>query len=296
MRPVRRVAAAFGVGLALLLVPNSTTAPTMISLVQVEESTAVDFGDGVVVVLALGSDSPTPDPLEGSADAIELIALNFDTGAAAAVGIPRDTWVDVDGYKEAKINSGLLVGGPELMASEVEQLTGVAPQYVVTTGFAGFEQLVDTVGELSVRSEVAFTDEEYGLSVHEGPNNPLDGRQATGFARYRAVAGDDFTRMANHQNLLQAILVMLRAREDEEGFVESGALAALQHLDTDLSPAELYRFAQAIGQVDPGLTTRCVLDGTPGEVAGASVVFVAEEAAAAAAADAVDDGHLDGDC
>ena len=49
--------------------------------------------------------------------------------------------------------------------------------------------------------------------------------------------------MANQQGLLQAILVQLRDHEAEEGFMESGALAALQHLDTNLSPLELYRFA-----------------------------------------------------
>ena len=77
--------------------PNSTTAPTLISLVQVEESTAVDFGDdGVVVVLALGSDSRRAD---GRADAIELIAIELRDRPAAAVGIPRDTWVDFDGER-----------------------------------------------------------------------------------------------------------------------------------------------------------------------------------------------------
>ena len=80
------VAAAVALGFLLLLVPDAQVAPTAISLVAVDETTAVDFGDGVVVVLALGSDSRTEDPLEGNADAIELIAIDFETGDAAAVG------------------------------------------------------------------------------------------------------------------------------------------------------------------------------------------------------------------
>ena len=110
MRRLRRGIAALAVGAVLLLVPDSQTAPTLFSLVEVEESTGVDFGDeDVVVVLALGSDS------EGNADAIELIALNFETGQAAAVGIPRDTVVEFDG-EPSKINDGLRRGGAELMA------------------------------------------------------------------------------------------------------------------------------------------------------------------------------------
>jgi LCP family protein required for cell wall assembly len=262
VRRVRRGLAALAVGVGLLLVPDPVTSPAVLSLVKVEESTGVDFGtDSVVVVLALGSDSRSDDMMEGNADAIELIALNFETGQAAAVGIPRDTWVDYDG-EEVKINDGLRRGGPELMASKVAELTGVTPHYVLTTGFTGFQSLVDSVGELKVRSKADVVDEEYTLDVHKGPDNPMNGLQATGFARARDFEGDDFTRMANQQNLLQAILNKLRAQEDTEGFIENGALAALQHLDTGLSPSELYRFAQAISQIDPAQTTTCVLKGS----------------------------------
>jgi LCP family protein required for cell wall assembly len=297
MRQVRRAAAAFGVGVGLLLVPNSATAPTVFSLVQVEESTAVDFGDGVVVVLALGSDSRSDDMMEGNADAIELIALNFETGQAAAVGIPRDTRVDLDGHGRAKINAGLHEGGPDLMAAEVEQLTGVTPDYVLTTGFAGFQSLVDSIGTIRVQSDFAIDDPEYQLHAKPGLNT-MNGLQSTGFARSRAdLPRSDFDRMANAQHLLQAILDKLRADEDTEGFIEGGALAALQHLDTTLSPSELYRFAQAISQVDPARTTRCVLTG-PSEddpVLG-NVVLLDPALAERVATDAARDGHLDGDC
>jgi LCP family protein required for cell wall assembly len=298
VRRVRRGLAALAIGVGLMLVPDSQTSPAVLSLVKVEESTGVDFGtDSVVVVLALGSDSRSDDMMEGNADAIELIALNFETGQAAAVGIPRDTRVELDGHGRAKINAGLHEGGPDLMAAEVEQLTGVKPHYVLTTGFAGFQALVDSVGELTVRSEADVVDPEYALNVHKGPNNRMNGLQATGFARARDFEGDDFTRMANQQNLLEAILNKLRAQEDTEGFIENGALAALQHLDTGLSPSELYRFAQAISQVDPASTTRCVLTG-PSEndpVLG-NVVLLDPALAERVATDAAQDGHLDGDC
>jgi polyisoprenyl-teichoic acid--peptidoglycan teichoic acid transferase len=295
MRTARRGAAGLVVGVGLLLLPNSQVAPTVFSLVEVEESTAVDFGDGVVVVLALGSDSRSPDPLEGNADAIELIAINFETGEAAAVGIPRDTWTDVEGVGTAKINAGLPVGGPQLMASEVAELTGIRAQYVVTTGFSGFEELVDTVGQLSVQSEFEVEDPEYDLDVKPGTNE-LNGRQATGFARSRELPGNDFDRMANQQQLLEAILDKLRSQEDTDGFIESGALAALQHLDTKLSPSELYRFGQAISQIDPARTTTCVLTGPSLQIGANIGIDLDEDHARRVAADAVKDGHLEGDC
>jgi polyisoprenyl-teichoic acid--peptidoglycan teichoic acid transferase len=278
----------------LLLVPDAQVAPAAISLEKVESSTAVDFGDGVVHVLALGSDSTGADPRHGNADAIELISLDFENGAVSAVGIPRDTVVDLDGVGEAKINEGLPVGGTAMMEEEVEQLTGVDVQYVLTAGGDDFEELVDTVGPLEVHSNVAVANPDYDLDVHPGSNS-LDGRQARGFAKTRDVEGDDFTRMANQQELLQAILDVLRGREDELGFIEAGGLAALQHLDTNLSPRDLYRFAQAIGQLDPSLTTRCVLTGPPRAI-GANIGVDLDAAYAARVAKDAADGVIEGPC
>ena len=215
IRP-RRWATAGLVGAALLLAPAPTAAPVAVSLVRPDTSKAVDFEDGLVWVLALGSDAQGPDPLDGNADAIELIALDLETGAGVALGIPRDTLVDVDGYQPAKINSALLVGSPGLMATEVEQLTGIAADYVLTTGVAGFEALVDEIGGVTVRSDIAFEDPESGLEVVVG-RNPMDGAEAVSYARFRVLEGDDFTRASNHQRLLEAILAELRGRRMTRG-------------------------------------------------------------------------------
>ena len=282
----------------LLLVPDAQVAPAAVSLLEVEPSTAVDFGDGTVHVLALGSDATGADPRHGNADAIELISLNFETGAASAVGIPRDTLVELEGAGEQKLNAGLPVGGTDMMVAEVKELTGVEVQYVLTAGGADFEELVDTVGPLEVHSDVAVVDPDYHLEVHPGSNS-LDGLQARGFAKSRDFEGDDFARMANQQELLNAILDVLRGREDELGFVESGALAALQHLDTNLSPPDLYRLAQATGQLDPAQATTCVLTGPTGDVViGGQVQNVVHLDPAYAARVAMDaaDGRIDDSC
>ena len=102
-------------------------------------------------------------------DAIELIALNFETGQAAAVGIPRDTVVEFDGGR-AKINAGLPRGGAQLMADKVAELTGVQPQYVVTTGLAGFQALVDSVGGLRV--DVGLHDQGRGARPRHHAGRP----------------------------------------------------------------------------------------------------------------------------
>ena len=46
-------------------------------------------------------------------DALQLIGMNVKTGAASAIGVPRDSWVDIPGYGSNKINAALYFGGPQ---------------------------------------------------------------------------------------------------------------------------------------------------------------------------------------
>jgi hypothetical protein len=50
-------------------------------------------------------------------------------------------------------------------------------------------------------------------------------------------------------------------------------MTVLANLRTDLPPTELFRLAQAMAQVDPAKITNCVVQGSIGNVGGASVVL-----------------------
>ncbi len=255
-----------GVVLALgaLVIPDAAVHPTTISLTSVERAKQVDFEGGVVWILAVGSDArPGEELTEARGDAIQLVAVDTDSGAAAGIGVPRDAWVDIPGEGFRRINEALNLGGPDLMATVVEDLVGVTPDYVLLTGFTGFRAMIDAVGGVTVRSPVAFRNPEYDLTVRKGRNR-FDSREALDFTRTRiGLTGGDFDRSANQQATMLGILRELRAHEDAEGFMERGALSALGALETDLGPTELYRLAQAITQVRPGRVTTCVVAGTP---------------------------------
>ena len=55
----------------------------------------MDFDDGVVWVLALGSDAARQALLRGRTDAIQLSSSTSISGRAAGIGVPRDLWVDL---------------------------------------------------------------------------------------------------------------------------------------------------------------------------------------------------------
>ena len=169
-RHPRRTATLVVLGLLLLLVPDAGRSASPLALVRLENAKAVDFSDDVVWLLALGSDArPGTAVLQGNADAIELVGVDLETGDAVAIGIPRDSWVEVPGDGMGRINVGLKEGGPEVMAAMVEDLTGIAPTYVAVSGFEGFAAMVDDVGGLTVRSERGLRRPPSGHHRRAGP-------------------------------------------------------------------------------------------------------------------------------
>lgn len=296
---VRRIVPlAVMLALTAVVVPPAAVREAPASLVKVRTAHNVDVGQSVIWILLLGSDAREGQPvLRSRADAIQLVGINTRTRAATAIGIPRDSYVNVPGYGRNKINSSMLFGGPQLMARSVQDMVGIRPDYVFTTSFWGFSRMVDRIGGVTVNSRHRFYDPLKPGGYRIGRNR-LNGIQTLVFVRTRkAFAGGDFTRSANQQRALKGILGKVRANADKPGFMEGGVMAALNHMDTpDVGPVELYRLAQAAARVNPGKFRTCVIGGSTGFVGEASVVFADIGQARSIANRARNDATLEGSC
>jgi len=299
LRRVRRlVPLALVLAMTALVVPPATVRDAPMSLVRVERARNVDHHPHVIWVLMLGSDAREGQPvLRSRADAIQLVGINTRTGAGTAIGIPRDSYVPVPGYGRQKINSSMLFGGPQLMARSVGDMVGIRPDYVFTTSFWGFGAMVNAIGGITVHSKYAFGDQVRPKGYRVGKNK-LNGIQAMVFARLRKpFPRGDFDRSANQQRTLLAILRRVREKRDRAGFMEKGVLSVTRHLDTpNVSPAELFRLAQAASTVDPRKFSTCVINGGTGYVGAASVVFADIGQARSIASRARKDATLEGGC
>lgn len=293
---IRKTALACVLALTMFVVPDAEVAPTDAALVKIERATAVDVSPDVIWILALGSDARRGQPvLRSRADAIQLVGVNTRTGAASAIGIPRDSWVPIPGHGSNRINSALYFGGPKLMGQTVGNLVGIQPDYVFVTSFWGLRHMVDAIGGITVRSRFAFSDPYLRPQGFDRGRNKLEGYGALAFSRIRKdLPSGDFDRSANQQQTIRAIHRTVRARATKPGFIDKGVLSVLQNLDTNASPGELYRIAHAIAQVHPGKVNSCVVQGSIGNVGGASVVFPNRSAARRYGNDARRDGTLSG--
>ena len=261
--------------LAALVVPDASVKSTDIELVKVHRAAGVDTDPDLVWILAVGSDArPGQDMTRTRGDALQLIGMNTRTGAATAIGVPRDSWVDIPGHGHDKINASLYFGGPQLLGRTVGNLVGIQPDYVFVTRFKFFIAMVNSIGGIDVRNPVAFDDTYLKPEGFKSGRIHLGGYDAMAFSRIRHnLLRGDFDRSANQERVLRGIQAKVRARAGERGFMERGVLSVMAHLHTDLPPAELFRLAQAMARVEPGKITSCVVQGSIGNIGGASVVL-----------------------
>ena len=145
--------------LAALVVPDSAVRPTDVALVRVGHAAGVDVSPDVVWILAVGSDArPGQEMTRARGDALQLVGINTRTGAATALGVPRDSWVSIPGHGREKINAALYFGGPRAMAGAMANLTGIRADYVMVTRFRFFENMVDDIGGITVTNPRRFYD------------------------------------------------------------------------------------------------------------------------------------------
>jgi LCP family protein required for cell wall assembly len=258
-----------------VIVPNSSVPPAESMLIKVRQAEGIDLSPDVVWIMAIGSDArPGEDMTHTRGDALQLVGINTKTGAAAAIGVPRDSWVSIAGVGYNKINAALYYGGPKLMASSIANLIGIEPDYVMITGFKGLEKMVNEIGGITVNNPIAFTDDGLKPNGFKAGKIHLRGYNAMAFSRIRHnLIRGDFDRSANQQRTLIGILKQIRKRAGHPGFMEAGVRSVLKNMATNVSPGDLFQIAQAIAQVNPKKVTHCVVQGGIGNIGGASVVL-----------------------
>ena len=172
-----------------------------------------------VNILVVGSDSRIsagdPSQWEQGAqrtDAIMLVHLPADGENAYLMSIPRDSWVDVPGYGQAKINAAFSYGGAPLLIQTFEQLTGVRIDHVAITDFESFKAITDALGgvEITLREDLV----NKGTLVAPAGDQLLTGEQALLYVRQRKnLERGDFDRVQRKQAWMRSIFLRMRSQE-----------------------------------------------------------------------------------
>jgi len=139
--------------------------------------------------LIVGSDQREEDGINDGAtdgqraDSIMLLQVP-ESGNAALVSLPRDSYVEIPGYGANKINASYSLGGPELLVSTVENLSGMTVDHYVEVSMSGVSSLVDAVGGVNLCLDYDVSDKKSKLEWEAGCHD-ADGDTALAFSRMR---------------------------------------------------------------------------------------------------------------
>ena len=244
---------------------------------KVDEAHFSASSDQPVFLLVLGHDA-RPGLAGARADAIHVIGVNPAAGAATIINIPRDTYVAIPGRGMDKINAAYDLGGAGLQARTVAAFVGVDLPYVITTGFEGFEAMVDELGGVEVNIPQAMADANSGAYFGAGPNHLL-GAPALALARNRNLGGGDFTRTHNQSLIILAALAKLRSEGTSLSSVVRYLGVLLRHASFDgAGLSDIYKLGQLALSIDPANVRSVTMPGVTGDTAAGSSVLATPQA------------------
>ncbi|GGY75673.1 LCP family protein [Streptomyces omiyaensis] len=227
-------------------------------------------------LLVLGSDSRAGDNGDlvggsvggGRSDTTLVVHIPEGRTEAVAVSIPRDTLVTrpectrgdgtaAPSAKRVMFNSVYAQYGPACVVKTVESMSGVRLDHFLEIDFAGFKDLVDTIGGVTVDVKQPIDDKQSGLQLAAGPQK-LDGTQSLAFVRTRHGVGDgsDLGRISLQQQFLTSLLTEVKKQDLLSSPTKTYKIAdsATKALTTDSELASLTalsEFGRSLNGVDP---------------------------------------------
>ena len=142
--------------------------------------------------LIVGSDSRADGAIADTttagqrADSV-MVLHKAENGQVSLTSLPRDTYVNIPGYGEDKINASYSYGGAKLLVKTVEGLTKMKINHYVEVGMGGVKNVVDAVGGVEACLDYDVDDHDSGLiwNTAQGKCQQVNGEKALAFSRMR---------------------------------------------------------------------------------------------------------------
>ncbi len=215
--------------------PEPTPTPTPAPTYSPKELTDLSFMKNRVNILMLGWDQSPERGEEGSdvyrdednnyrSDVIMLLTVNFESGRADLISVPRDTFATLytdkgEKYSETahwKINAAFAKGGSAegkgfayAMQTVSKLLGGIPIDYYAGVDMTGLKAVVDAMGGVDYEVDVRI---ELNGRVLEPGYQHLDGQQVLDYCRARKGISTDVGRNDRQQRMLFAVFNQLKSR------------------------------------------------------------------------------------
>ena len=181
--------------------------------------------DGVYNILLLGEEAIGMGDGRGHTDVIVIATMNTNNKTVKLTSLMRDSYVQIPGYNDNKLNSAYAKGGLDLLYETIALNFDIKLDGCVKVNFKNFEKIIDRIGGIDVtlkKVEADYLNTTNYISnkkyrtVKEGLNH-FNGNQALGYARIRHIStitgnNNDYGRTDRHRIILNAIFEKCKAK------------------------------------------------------------------------------------
>ena len=182
----------------------------------------------------------------GNTDVISVLRVDGDTTKITQV--PRDSYIEAEGYGPHKINALYSLGGLDLLKRELSRKLDRPISHHVMVNLSAIRRMADAIGgiEVNVPKRMHYVDNTQGLYIDLYPGEQLlRGKNLEGFLRFRHDEQGDLGRMERQRMVMAKVFAKLA---QPATLTRLPALMQIAGNDaiTDLSPLELTGLASAM--------------------------------------------------
>ncbi|MRH43936.1 LytR family transcriptional regulator [Aquibacillus halophilus] len=242
---------------------------------------SVDIGNDPISILLLGIENYSSGGSNGRSDTIIVLTFNQDEETLKMLSIPRDTFVPIIGENiQDKINHSYAYGGAEMTINTVEEFLNIPIDYFATIDFAGFLNVIDIVGGITVDVPFNFSEDSHDgtgkLYYTEGAMD-LNGKQALGYARMRKQDPEgDIGRGDRQKQVVEAVIDKLTSPSTVFK-IDNLANEYGENVTSNLKLSELMSFYKEYRNFNTNNIEQLKLDGTNESIDGISYYVVDEK-------------------
>lgn len=161
-----------------------------------------------------GAGEHTWEPGAQRSDTMMLVHIPEGRDGGYVVSLPRDSWVDIPGQGDAKLNAAFSYGGPPLLIDTVQRMTKVKIDHLAVIDWSGFKQLTDAVGGVDITIDETTPRRNGGGEWTAGTHH-MDGQTALDYVRERhGLPRGDLDRTQRQQNFLRAVITETMAADN----------------------------------------------------------------------------------
>lgn len=159
-------------------VQNSTVSDSSLPKVNTYDGTLMN--DPMILNIMLFGADTRADSDSGNSDTIILLSVDTRHKKLKLLSFMRDTYVEIPGYENNKLNAAYSIGGASLSVHTVQANYGIQIDRYAVVDFSSFRNIIDKLGGIDVEltaDEIEYINWQYWINSQDEYKNTVGSEQ-----------------------------------------------------------------------------------------------------------------------